>query len=155
MLVDEELLIELQNKSMSSERRRTNYNFHKQASDPMQRMLNVLQPDSYVRPHKHESPDKREAFIIIEGRLLIVLFDNFGKVTQSAVLDREQGVYVLEIEPAKYHTIIALDENTVVYEIKDGPYNPEDDKDFAPWAPSESEQEAAQSYMFKLKQLIR
>ncbi|MFH1160714.1 MAG: hypothetical protein V1733_07185 [bacterium] len=38
-----------------------------------------------------------------------------------------------------YHSIFALEPGTIVYEIKDGPYSPIDDKNFASWAPKEGE----------------
>lgn len=155
MKVDEKLLRELEGKARTLDRRRTNFNFHTDSSDPMQRMLNVLQSDSYVRAHKHENPDKREAFIILKGRLLIALFNSHGKITDSVVLDRNEGVYVFEVPPATYHTIVALEDNTVVYELKDGPYDPADDKDFASWAPDEAEKEDARLFMDTLKRQLK
>lgn len=140
--------------SRLSDRKRKNYNFHKVAEDSIQRMLNVLQPNSYVQPHKHESPDKREAFIIIEGRMLVVIFNENGDVLESVVLDKNNGVYGYEVDVATYHTIIALEEDTVVYEVKDGPYLPMDDKNFAEWAPTEAEVEEAQEYMAELKKKV-
>ena len=74
MIIDDKLIKPLTIKAANSVRKRTNYNFHKRNDDPLQRMLNVLQPGTYVQPHKHENPDKRETFIILQGRLLIILF---------------------------------------------------------------------------------
>ncbi len=41
--------------------------FHKQNSDTLHRMLNAVQPDSYVRPHRHLDPPKAEAWILLQG----------------------------------------------------------------------------------------
>ncbi|WP_430814502.1 WbuC family cupin fold metalloprotein [Carboxylicivirga sp. RSCT41] len=142
MIIDKNLLSNLSDKAANSVRKRANYNFHKSADDLLHRMLNMLQPFSYVQPHKHEHPAKREAFIILKGRLLVVLFNDDGSIKQSAVLNRDNDVFGIEIAPGCYHTIVALENNTCVYEVKDGPYDMATDKQFAPWAPAENDPEA-------------
>jgi len=122
-----------------SERKRINYNFHKEMSDTLQRMLNILNKETYVQPHKHEKPDKREAFIILRGKVLVVEFDNTGKITEHILLCSENGNYGCEILPGTWHTIICMENNSILYELKDGPYVQETDKQFANWAPTESD----------------
>lgn len=138
MIIDNKLLSQLADKATNSVRKRANYNFHQSNDDLLQRMLNMIQPFSYVQPHKHQNPDKREAFIILQGRLLVVLFQNDGTIKQATILDRDKQVYGIEIPPHCYHTIVALQNNTCIYEVKDGPYDVSNDKQFAPWAPSEN-----------------
>ena len=153
MIIDNKLLNRLSLKSLESSRKRTNYNFHRSDDDLLQRMLNVVQPGSYVQPHKHENPDKREAFVILKGRMLVVLFNDSGNIIEHHILDRNSDVYGIEISPGTYHTIVALEKDTCVYEVKDGPYNPDDDKHFADWAPSEEQTEEGQFYLKKLVDL--
>ncbi|WP_439181542.1 WbuC family cupin fold metalloprotein [Carboxylicivirga taeanensis] len=143
MLIDDALLNTLSQNAKNSPRKRVNHNIHTSEDDLLQRMINVLQPGSYVRPHKHEQPAKREAFIILSGSLLVVLFDESGELANSYVLSRDKGNYGIEIPPGTYHTIIALEANTGVYELKDGPYDPVSDKHFASWAPPETDDAAA------------
>jgi cupin fold WbuC family metalloprotein len=126
-----------------SERKRINFNFHKEASDTLQRMLNVLNENTYVQPHKHENPDKREAFIILTGKVLVVEFDDTGKITEHILLCRDTGNYACEISPRTWHTIICMENNSVLYELKDGPYIQEIDKQFAAWAPTEGDDRCA------------
>lgn len=130
-----------------------NHNFHKEPADTLQRLLNAMEPYSYIQPHKHENPDKREAFFSLRGRIAVIEFDEIGNMTDYTLLDPSKGTYGAEIPERAFHTIIALDPNTVAYEIKDGPYNPDDDKNFAPWAPKEGSPEA-DPYLRKLLQLI-
>lgn len=138
----------------TSPRRRMNYNFHPQPDDPLQRMLNCLQPGTYIRPHKHEDPDKCEAFILLKGKLLVVEFDNNGRVTAHALLEAGTGTYGAEIAPRVYHCLIALEPDSVVYEVKNGPYSPLNDKNFATWAPKEGT-EGCSEYLDRLvRQLI-
>jgi cupin fold WbuC family metalloprotein len=101
----------------------------------------------------HKDPDKREVFVILRGSLLVCLFDDRGKVTNHIILDRDEGNYIIEIPPATWHTIIPLAVHTAVFECKDGPYNPENDKLFAPWAPAENSPETLQYNKDLLKHL--
>jgi cupin fold WbuC family metalloprotein len=137
--IDDGLLNQVAGEAAASPRQRKNYNFHREYADPLQRLLNVIEPGSYIQPHKHEDPDKVEAFVVLRGRLLVLEFDEAGRVTDSIVLDPSHGTYGAEIPPRTYHMIIALAPGTVVYEIKNGPYSPIDDKNFASWAPKEGD----------------
>nr|WP_321407846.1 WbuC family cupin fold metalloprotein [uncultured Carboxylicivirga sp.] len=153
MIINDELLKPVIEESRNNNRRRKNYNFHRVLEDPLQRMLNVLQPDSYVQPHRHMNPDKREAFIILKGKLLVVIFNEGGEIMDSAVLDNTTGSYGYDIDAGIFHSIIALEPDTVVYEVKDGPYFPLDDKNFASWAPAEGDANAL-SYNEELKKKL-
>lgn len=136
--IDDNFLNIVSQAAKSSARLRKNYNFHKDDSATLQRMLNALELDTYIQPHKHENPDKVEAFFALRGRILVVEFDDEGKITDHIILDSQAGNYGTEIAPRTWHTIICLESGSVAYEVKDGPYNVAVDKNFAPWAPSES-----------------
>ncbi len=136
-----------------SSRRRTIYNFHKDLSDTLQRMLNIMNKDTYVQAHIHKNPDKREVFIILKGKVLVIEFDDSGNVIDHILLNRELENYGCEITPGSWHTIICLEDNSVVYEVKDGPYIQETDKQFAPWAPKEGDK-SCMDYNTKLIQNV-
>lgn len=152
--IDLPLLNGVCQKAQEANRKRTNYNFHTYLDDTLQRMLNALQPGTYVRPHKHENPDKREAFIILLGSVLVVEFDKDGNIEDHIVLNRSLGSFGIEIAAGTYHTIIALEPDSVVYEVKDGPYFVSNDKGFADWAPEEGSEDVnnyLQAILGKLK----
>ena len=136
-----------------SPRKRMNHNFHPQLDDPLQRMLNCLEPGTYIQPHKHENPDKYEAFILLKGKIMVVEFDNYGGLTSYALLEAGTGTYGAEIAPRVFHCIIALEPGSVVYEVKNGPYSPLNDKNFACWAPKEGTKEC-QTYIEQLLKQI-
>jgi len=142
----------LKTEAVKSERLRKNYNYHESFDDPINRMLNAVEPGSYVQPHKHENPDKREVFLLLRGKMAVVFFDNEGNITEHVILDNEKH-FGVEIPPSVWHTIIALKPGTVVYEIKDGPYFPADDKNFANWAPREGDTECMDYMNEILKEL--
>ncbi len=136
------LLESLSKEATTSVRKRKNHNFHTTESDPLQRMLNAVEPGSYVRPHKHINPDKREIFIILKGSMAVVEFDDNGEISDHIILDASLGNYAAEIIPSSWHTVISLESGSVYYEVKDGPYDPHTDKIFAPWAPEENSLQA-------------
>jgi cupin fold WbuC family metalloprotein len=140
-IITPQLLDELSQKAALRSRKRLNHNFHDELYDPINRMLNALEPGTYIQPHKHENPDKREVFIVLRGSLVVVFFDDSGNVNEFVLLDPENGNYGVEVPVGAWHSLFALETGTVIYEVKDGPYSPLDDKNFAPWAPCEGEPE--------------
>jgi cupin fold WbuC family metalloprotein len=109
----------------------------------VQRFINVFQPGSYVRPHRHEE-QRWELFLLLEGEAAALVFDEGGRVTEHAVLRRD-GVRAVEVPGAVWHTLFALAPDTVMFEVKPGPYRALTDKDFAPWAPPEGTPEATET----------
>lgn len=140
--INTEFIDPLTERAKKSPRKRINFNFHSQADDLLQRMLHGMEPHTYVQPHKHENPDKVEAFFCLRGRVAVVEFDAEGVIIDSIVLDNATGNFGCEILPRTWHSIICLEPNSVVYEVKNGPYNPVDDKNFASWAPKEGDENA-------------
>lgn len=138
-IIDQKLITNVSSRAASSQRKRMNHNFHETLDAIVQRMLNALEPGTYVQPHKHESPDKVEAFIILKGKILVVEFNDAGDVIESCVLSAAEGVFGAELPPRTWHCIVSLEPGSVVYEAKEGPYSPIDDKNFAPWAPKEGD----------------
>ena len=135
--------------SRQSRRRRVIQPFHKQDADRLHRMLNVVQPDSYVRPHRHLDPPKLEAWIVLAGALAFFTFDDDGRVRDCVRLSAGGDAFGVDLAAGIYHAVIALEPDTVLYEVKPGPYTASDDKSFAPWAPAEGDP-AAPAYMLAL-----
>jgi cupin fold WbuC family metalloprotein len=133
------LISMMEEKSAASVRKRSMQVFHKTMDDRLQRMLNSMQPGTYLQPHKHENPDKREVFIGLTGKFVVIEFDDSGNICDHMILDPSTNEYAAEIDARVYHTVICLEPNSTAYELKDGPYDPLDDKDFASWAPKEGD----------------
>jgi cupin fold WbuC family metalloprotein len=151
--INETFISTTSEKAKKSARQRQNFNFHKADSAPLQRMLNALELNTYIQPHKHENPDKVEAFFVLRGRVLVVEFDDNGNITEHIVLDSKKGNYGAEIAPRTWHTIICLEAGSVAYEVKDGPYNVAVDKNFAPWSPVEGDENCTAYITEVLKKL--
>ena len=97
-----------------------------------------MQRDSYVRPHRHMQEEKTELFVAIQGRFALLLFDDNGTVIQRLELAPQGEAFACEVKPGTWHTVVALEDDAVFLEIKQGPYIALSDKDFAPWSPAEN-----------------
>ena len=142
------LFARLCQRAAESSRGRVNFNFH-EFSDHYQRMLNVVQPGSYIRPHCHTAPAKSESFIVLTGEIGFFRFGEDGKLADAQRLGPGRAAVGVDLLPGVWHSFLALENDTVVFEGKTGPYNPEDDKRFASWAPAEGSP-AADAYVEKL-----
>jgi len=133
-IIDETLLKNTTERARQSPRSRMNFNLHELA-DPVQRMLNAIEPGSYIRPHRHLETGKTELFTLLKGRGTVITFDNEGNINDIVQMEAGGEILGVEIPPAVWHTVISLEKGTVFLEIKDGPYVAATDKDFAKWSP--------------------
>lgn len=123
-------------------RLRKNLNVHATLDANVQRLFNAMEPGTYIRPHRHARPTGWELMLAIQGNFAILLFDDSGRVMERYELNSESGTLAVEIPAETWHTVVSLQTGTVMFEIKEGPYTPVEDKDFAAWAPEESDQRA-------------
>jgi cupin fold WbuC family metalloprotein len=128
---------ELARDAATRDRGRANLNLHEQLLDPIQRLFNALQPGTYVRPHRHVDPPRWEVFVAVSGRAVVLTFDETGRVDRRVELGPDAEAAAVEIDGGTWHTVGALHPDTVLFELKPGPYRPLEDKDFARWAPQE------------------
>jgi len=124
--------------------------FHRSDAANLHRMFNAIQPGSYIAPHRHFEPPKDEAWIVLQGALAFFTFDDRGNLETVAEIRAHSEIFGVDLEAGVYHALYALEPDTVVYEVKSGPYAPHNDKSFAPWAPREGESGASE-YLASLK----
>ncbi len=143
-LLTQELLDEVATNSRHNPRQRQNYNFH-DLSEKVQRFVNVLQPGTYVRPHRHLRPDGIngfEFFVVIQGELGMIILNEHGQILQSFRLSAAGSNRAVELPEGTIHTIVALAPDTAILEFKEGPYDLAADKDFLTDFPAEGTAEA-------------
>ncbi|MFI2743221.1 WbuC family cupin fold metalloprotein [Zhouia sp. PK063] len=138
--------------SKESPRKRIIYPIHKSDDANTHRMFNVMQPETYIVPHCHISDRKTESVIVLKGSICFFSFDERGNITSKQHIKAGGEVFGVDIEPHVLHTFVVLEENTVIFEVKPGPYTQSSDKDFVNWAPKEGTEEA-KIYLKNLQQL--
>jgi cupin fold WbuC family metalloprotein len=135
--LDSALFASLVERAGQSPRLRINHNFHASMEDNPHRFLNVMLRGTYIAPHRHLDPPKAESFLVLEGEIAFFTFDDAGKIASTHVLGRD--VLGIDLVPGVWHTMTPLTEHAICYEVKPGPYQASNDKDFAPWAPREGQ----------------
>ena len=135
--VSADLLTDLALQAAALGRGRINHNLHPNLEDPIQRFFNAMEPGSYVRPHRHTDPPRWEVFVGLKGRAAVLEFDRRARVVQRTEISPHGPAIAVEIAGGCWHTVTALEPETVLFELKPGPYSPVSDKDSAGWAPPE------------------
>ncbi|MBI3525353.1 MAG: WbuC family cupin fold metalloprotein [Betaproteobacteria bacterium] len=152
-LIDTQLLDAVSREAQASPRRRKNRNLHPTDDFPAHRLLNAIEPDSYIAPHRHLDPRKDETMIVLRGSLGLVIFDDAGVVTQTALLAANGASCGVDIPHGTWHTLVAIEPATVFLEAKAGPYLALTPEERATWAPAEGDKAAA-AFLEKLRGLF-
>lgn len=127
--------------SRQSERLRMILPVHRKQEAEVQRIVNFLQPGTYIRPHLHPLPHATESIVLLQGKIRFFTFNDAGTIMTDQLLASEPVPSVIDIEPGVWHSFLVLKEDTMLFECKKGPYNSKTDKEFAEWAPAEGSPE--------------
>ena len=136
----------LSDQARASPRRRINQNFHPALDAPISRLAIAMEPDSYVRPHRH--PDRWELLIALRGAFDVVIFTDDGIVKARHRLSLSEGVSVLEYPANTWHSLVSLVSGSVFFEVKEGPYVPLAPPDAMAWSPPEGDPKVAECLGF-------
>ena len=142
--ITETLFAQVAQHAADSPRRRKNHNLH-QESDLVQRFLNVLQPGTYVRPHRHRREQAGagfECFVVLQGCIGLLVLNSAGEVLQRERLEASGELRGVQLAEGLFHTVVALKADSVMFEIGQGPYEPLAEKDFLAAFPLEGTAEA-------------
>ena len=140
--------------SRESSRKRIVLPIHRTQDALVQRIINFMQPGTYIRPHKHPRDFASETVYILKGAITVLIFNDEGEIVENHWLHYNQPERLIDIEPNVWHTMLVWHPDTVLLEVKRGPYDIEEDKYFAPWSPEEGTEEA-EEYLKKLQDVCR
>lgn len=135
--LSEEMIEKGMRESRKSARLRIIQPIHRTQDAKVQRLINFLQPGTYIRPHKHPLPHSSESIILLQGAIRFMTFNDSGLKLTDRELMASPLPGVIDIEPDVWHSFLVLQKDTVLFECKKGPYNAKTDKKFAGWAPEE------------------
>ena len=121
-LIDKQLLDDVSRQAQKSDRLRMNYNFHQSLDDKCHRFLNAVEPGTEVPIHKH--PTKDETFVILRGKVRVTTHNDDGSIIEDVVLCVEDGRYGVNIPKGVWHKLECIEENSVIFECKEGPFVP-------------------------------
>lgn len=122
--------------AQASPRLRANRNFHPELTAPVQRLAIAMEPGTYVRPHRHMN--SWELLSPLRGAFDLVLFDEAGVLTARHRLAADAS-RVIEMPAGTWHSVVSLATGSVIFEVKEGPYQPVAADSLAAWSPAEGE----------------
>ena len=140
MIIDQKFLDSLSAHAKANPRLRQSYDLRTTPDDKSQRMLNALEPGTIMPIHRHRNTS--ETMVMVRGKLIERFYDDNGKITEEFVMaplvaeqgrstnisnssnNSEPSVSMVQIETGQWHSLEVLEEGTVIFEAKDGPYEP-------------------------------
>ena len=135
MNFDRNILGELTQRAKESPRLRMNLDLRNSEADTSQRRLNAIEPGTVLPIHRHRTTS--EVVVMLRGRAVQYLYDEQGRETDAVLLaagaldgDGVPGaVPGMTISKGQWHKLVALESGTVIFEAKDGPYEPIGEED--------------------------
>ena len=140
MIIDKSFLDTLSAQAKANPRLRQNYDLRISPANNSQRMLNALEPGTVMPVHRHMKTS--ESIAMIRGKVAMRLYDDHGTITDEFVMapagsvtesDTEPvevaEVPMVQVEAGRWHSLEVLDEGTVLFEAKDGKYEPMKEED--------------------------
>ncbi|NDV47260.1 cupin fold metalloprotein, WbuC family [Paludibacter sp. 221] len=121
-LIDKELLDTISRQAKENERLRMNYNLHDSLDAPAQRLLNALEVGTNLPVHRHEKT--AETYVLLQGEIKVIFYNDEKEIVKTTILNPLEGKFGVNILAGQWHTIEVLQPNSVIFEVKDGPYSP-------------------------------
>ena len=122
MKLEREILNKVTGEARISPRLRMNYNLHESFEDSVQRMFNALEPGTIVPIARH--PYSSETLIMLRGKLRVLIYNDKKDVIEDVVIAPNSEVIGYHIPKGTWHQVESLEEGTVCFETREGPYAP-------------------------------
>ena len=122
MILDSQLFDILTADAIASPRLRQNYDLRNSEHDNSQRMLNAVEPGTVMPIHRH--PNTSTTVIIIRGKVRQNFYDENGILMESVILNADGIIRAVQIEKGRWHNLESLELGTILFEAKDGAWEP-------------------------------
>ena len=120
MVIDNKILDDLSAQAKANPRLRQAMDLRNSPEDLSQRMLNALEPGTIMPIHRHHASS--ETVVLLRGKIEWVFYDDNGNVTERVTLDANGEPRMLNVERDRWHSLVCLEEGSVLFESKDGGY---------------------------------
>ena len=125
MLIDTYILDSLTFQAKASPRLRMNLDLRNTPEDQSQRMLNAIEPWTVMPIHRHRGSS--ETVVCLRGHFEEYFFDDAGNLVET--IDMRPGGNMLNVPIGQWHSLKSLESGTVLFECKDGKYEPLGEED--------------------------
>lgn len=127
MVLTDDIVEKVSAEAKASPRLRMNYNLHASFEDSVQRMFNAIEPGSVIPIARH--PWSSETLLLLRGKLRVDIYNDQKEIIESVILDNAQGIIGYHIPKMTWHCVEALESGTVLFETREGPYQPVQEED--------------------------
>ena len=128
MILDNKLFDDILIRAQESPRHRMHFDLRTSVNDDSQRMLNVMMSDTVIPIHRHN--ETSETVIVCRGKVREEFYDTEGNKIAEFVLQAGGECPGIQIPKGQYHTLVCLEDGSVIFEAKDKPYDPNSTEDF-------------------------
>lgn len=126
MFFDNSFFEDLSKKATESPRLRVNFDLRNSPEDGSQSMLNALEPGTVLPIHRHRKSS--EIMVVIKGSVKETFYNESGEMTSTWILKSGENS-IIEIPVGQWHSLECLESGTIIYESKDGKYEPTSSED--------------------------
>lgn len=123
-------LDDLSAKARASERKRMHYDLRDTPEDGSMRMLNAIEPGTFIPVHRHTMTS--EDVLVVRGECEEVLYSQVDDhLVEAARIHMQAGTseMMCHVPQGQFHTCISLAPDTIIYEAKNTRYDPHTTED--------------------------
>ena len=122
MILDQIILDTLSRQAKESPRLRQAFDLRTTPEDQSQRILNAVEPGTILPIHRHRG--STETIVVLRGKVVQHYYDENGNQTASFVLAPNTAQVAMSVPVGQWHALESLEEGSVIFECKDGAYQP-------------------------------
>lgn len=122
MKFDKALFESVSQEAKQSPRLRMARDMRTTPTDQSQRMLNAIEPGTELPVHRHCK--STETCIVLRGAAEEIFYDDNGIETERIIMKPGSECCGVNIKIGRWHKIVSLETGTIIFEAKDGAYEP-------------------------------
>ena len=133
MILDQIILDTLSQQAKENPRLRQAFDLRTTPEDSSQRILNAVEPGTILPIHRHRG--STETIVVLRGKVVQYYFNDADEKTASYELAPNSAQVGMSVPVGQWHALESLEEGSVIFECKDGSYQPLSTEDILEVAP--------------------
>ena len=122
MILNQKLMDDLSAQAKENPRLRQAFDLRTTPNDSSQRILNAVEPGTILPIHRHRG--STETIIVLRGKVVQHYYNDAGEKTASFELAPNSAQVGMSVPIGQWHALESLEEGSVIFECKDGAYQP-------------------------------
>ena len=122
MILNKKLMDDLSAQAKENPRLRQAFDLRTTPNDSSQRILNAVEPGTILPIHRHRG--STETIIVLRGKVVQHYYDDNGNKTASFELAPNSAQVGMSVPVGQWHALESLEEGSIIFECKDGAYQP-------------------------------